>query len=152
VDDEDPNDEQIETDPDEEATIANTPNDNAHDTDTQELDNSNDINVISVKELMAVDTPDTELDTAHIMDQRYGHREHSHGLRPRRPRDFCHLHVILEETAMTQLSMNRGIKEFGDVGIAAVLNELQQLHDRGVLKPIDASSLTHEAENLHWHI
>jgi Reverse transcriptase (RNA-dependent DNA polymerase) len=78
------------------------------------------------------------------MDSRYGSRNHAHGLRPRRPRDFAHLHVILEETVMTQYSMNRGIKEFGEAGIEAVLQELQQLHDRGVLKPIDASSLSRE--------
>jgi hypothetical protein len=72
-------------------------------------------------------------DTADDMDQRYGQRDHSYGLRTRRPRDFGHLHIILEETVMTQFSMNRGIKEFGDAGIEAVLKELQQLHNRGVV-------------------
>jgi hypothetical protein len=76
------------------------------------------------------------------MDERYGPRNHTHGLRPRRPRDFSHLHTTLEETVMTQFNMHRGIKEFGDEGINAVLKELQQLHDRGVLKPVLASSLS----------
>jgi hypothetical protein len=72
---------------------------------------------------------------------------HSHGLRPWRPRDFSHLHVILEETVMTQFNMHRGIKEFGIDGVEAVLLELQQLHDSGVLKPVQASSIS--AEEIH---
>jgi hypothetical protein len=78
------------------------------------------------------------------MDERYGRRDHDHGLRPRRPRDCSHLHVVLEETVMTQFNIHRGIKEFGNDGVIAVLWELQQLHDRGVLRPVEASSLSYE--------
>ena len=45
---------------------------------------------------------------------------------------------------MTQHSMKQGIKEFGDAGVDAVLEELQQLHDRNVLEPTSANELTRE--------
>jgi hypothetical protein len=78
------------------------------------------------------------------MNSRYGEREHGHGQRPRRPRDFSHLHVVLEETVMTQFNMHRGNKDFGNESNEAVLKELKQLHDRCVLKPVFASSLSIE--------
>jgi len=43
---------------------------------------------------------------------------------------------------MTQLSMKKGFKMFGDAGIKAVLKELQQLHDQKVLAPKDVSTLS----------
>jgi hypothetical protein len=45
---------------------------------------------------------------------------------------------------MTQHSMKRGLKEFGDAGVEAVLKELQQLHDRKVLEPKNANHLTND--------
>jgi hypothetical protein len=42
------------------------------------------------------------------------------------------------------MSMKRGIEEFGDDGIEAILKELQQLHDRDVLEPCPVSNLTYE--------
>ena len=54
---------------------------------------------------------------------------------PRKPRDYDHVHATLAHTVMTQMSMKKGIKEFGDAGVDAVLVELQQLHDRDVLEP-----------------
>ncbi len=36
---------------------------------------------------------------------------------------------------MTQHSVKKGLKKFGDAGVNAVLKELQQLHDRKVLEP-----------------
>jgi hypothetical protein len=78
------------------------------------------------------------------MDQKKGPRTHSHGLRQRRPRAYGHLHTVLEEAVLTQFNMIRGIKEFGDLGTAAVLKELQQLHDRNALDPIDSVSLSSE--------
>jgi hypothetical protein len=47
---------------------------------------------------------------------------------------------------MTQHSMKKGIKLFGDAGIEAVLKELKQLHDRKVLEPTDATEMTKEAK------
>jgi hypothetical protein len=43
---------------------------------------------------------------------------------------------------MTQHSMKRGLKEFGDAGVEAVLKELQQLHDRKVLEPRSVNDMT----------
>jgi hypothetical protein len=42
------------------------------------------------------------------------------------------------------MNMTQGIKMFGDAGVAAVKSELQQLHDRKVMAPVMASSLTRE--------
>ena len=89
--------------------------------------------------------PEEEEENANLdaeMDQRYGIRTHAHNLRARKPRDYSHMHATLEETVMTQHSMKRGLKEFGDAGVEAVLKELQQLHDRKVLEPKNANHLT----------
>jgi hypothetical protein len=45
---------------------------------------------------------------------------------------------------MTQFNMHRWIKEFVNDGVEAILQELQQLHDCRVLRPVNASSLSHE--------
>jgi hypothetical protein len=69
------------------------------------------------------------------MDGQYGSRSGRHQLRPRKPRDYSHLHTVLEGTVMTKMNMKKGIKVFGQDGFDAVLKELQQLHDHGVLEP-----------------
>jgi hypothetical protein len=46
-----------------------------------------------------------------------------------KPQDYMHNHTGLEQTAMTQHGLKKGIKEFGDAGVEAVLSELKQLHD-----------------------
>jgi hypothetical protein len=45
---------------------------------------------------------------------------------------------------MTQYNLRQGIKTFGDQGKAAVLTELQQLHDRAVMNPVNKYDLTPE--------
>ena len=45
-----------------------------------------------------------------------------------------------EETA--QLSMKKGLKIFGEQGYAAVKKEMQQLHDRKVMQPINRKDLS----------
>jgi hypothetical protein len=87
---------------------------------------------------------DDEMGHINDFDDRYGPRTSVHNLKPRRPRDYSHLHTILEDTVMTQMLMKRGIKEFGNDGIDAVLLEFKQLHDRDVVEPHLASSLTIE--------
>ena len=82
------------------------------------------------------------------MDERYGPRSATYNLRPRKPRDYSHLHATLKQIAMTQYSLNKGLKEFGITGVQAVLNELQQLHDRNVLTPVFKSALTHAERKL----
>ena len=98
-----------------------------------------------------VDAAEKEPDTAATMDQRYGQRTSSHNLRARKPRDYGHMHTTLEHTVMTQFSMKQGIKEFGDAGVDAVLEELQQLHDRKVLEPRRATELTREEKRAALH-
>ena len=54
---------------------------------------------------------------------------------------------------MTQMSMKKGIKEFGDAGVDAVLRELKHLHDCNVLEPRPANELTtreEKREALHY--
>ena len=76
-----------------------------------------------------------------------------YNLRAQRPRDYSHLHVALEDTVMTQYSMKKGIKEFGEAGVDAVLKELKQLHDRKVLEPRQPETMTTREEKraaLHY--
>jgi hypothetical protein len=51
---------------------------------------------------------------------------------------------------MTQHSLKKGIKAFGNAGIEAVLKELQQLHDRKVLEPKNAATLTRMKRGLPY--
>ena len=76
------------------------------------------------------------------IDETYGARSGKYDLRPRRPRDYAHMHATLESTVMTQHNIKKDIKLFGDAGVNAVLKELQQLHDRKVLEPKDATKLS----------
>jgi hypothetical protein len=78
------------------------------------------------------------------MNERYGERQGAYDLRPRRPRDYEHLHSTLEEIAMTQYSVNTGLQIFGQDGVEAVLKELQQLHGRKVIQPVSISDLSAE--------
>ena len=87
---------------------------------------------------------DAHNDVADLMDERYGVRNSDYNLRPRRPRDYGHMHATLESIVMTQYNMKKGIKVFGEAGVDAVLKELQQLHDRKVLEPKDAAKLSAE--------
>jgi len=68
------------------------------------------------------------------------HRNSRYNLRLRRERDYSHLHVILESLVMTQYPMHKGIKVFGEAGSSAVLEEIQQLHERGVIEPRDSDN------------
>jgi Reverse transcriptase (RNA-dependent DNA polymerase) len=48
---------------------------------------------------------------------------------------------------MTQYSVKKGLKEFGKVGADAVIKEMTQLDERGVIEPCMASMLTHKEKN-----
>jgi hypothetical protein len=52
--------------------------------------------------------------------------------------------TTLEETIMTQYSMKKEIKLYGDPGVKAVLSKLQQLHQREVMVTVSANSLDTE--------
>jgi hypothetical protein len=80
--------------------------------------------------------------TLQAMETKYGARSHQHNLQPRKPRDYGHMHVILESIVMTQHSFKNGLKKFGDAGFQAILKELQQLHDRKVMEPKGLEEIT----------
>lgn len=81
-------------------------------------------------------------DVASEMDARYGARTSQYGLRPRKPRDYGHLHATLEHTVMTQMNMKKGLLKFEDAGVDAVMKELKQLDDRKILAPKTASEMS----------
>jgi len=85
--------------------------------------------------------PDPGADIGAEMDRIYGPRNNNYNLRPRRPRDYSHLHATLEHIALTQYSLKRGLAEFGSAGVEAVEKELQQLHERDVLIPVKGEVL-----------
>ena len=78
------------------------------------------------------------------MNARYGKCNGAYNLRPRRPRDYYHLHATLESIVMSQHLIKKEIKLYGNAGVQAVLTELQQLHNRNVLEPTDGSTLSHD--------
>jgi len=47
--------------------------------------------------------------------------------------------------------MHKGIRDFGDAGTAAVLEELQQLHERGLIEPRDSDKLSQTERPQHWN-
>jgi hypothetical protein len=51
---------------------------------------------------------------------------------------------------MTQYSMKKGIKVFGESGVNAVVEELQQLHDRKALDPKRKLSREDKKAALHY--
>ncbi len=69
-----------------------------------------------------------------VMDERYGRRLGKYNFRARKPRDYSHLHALLESIVMTQHSFRKGLRIFGEAGIDAVLKELTQLYDHEVIK------------------
>jgi hypothetical protein len=63
------------------------------------------------------------------------------------PRDSCsskNLTPELEAIALTQYTLKRGLKEFGDDGLTALGKEVQQLYTRKVSKPVNGDDLTNE--------
>jgi hypothetical protein len=81
---------------------------------------------------------DPEPNVEEEMDAAYGPRTGTYNLRPRRAPNFEHL--------FTQHSVNKGLKFFGDAGVAAVSKELQQLHDLKVIIPVDAKKSHHRGK------
>jgi hypothetical protein len=53
-----------------------------------------------------------------------------HGLRPRKPRDYSHMHshATVMHHVMTQYSLKKGLRKFQEVGESAVSKEMKQLH------------------------
>jgi hypothetical protein len=76
------------------------------------------------------------------LDKRYGARTTAYNLRPRRPRDYGHLHTTLECIMMTQHSLKKVLQLYGEDAVQAVLKELKQVHDRKVMTPKKLKSLS----------
>jgi hypothetical protein len=79
------------------------------------------------------------------MEAKYGTRTERYDLRPRKKPQynyFANSGVTEENLATPQMSMAQGIRMFGNDGIQAVKKELQQVHDRKVLKPRRRFELT----------
>jgi hypothetical protein len=127
-----------EFDPARDAPIAGVYNAEPH-AGTANNDNNTDGDTVGANEndepANGHDEDDQTNKIEQVMDAKYGPRQSEYDLRPRRPRNYSHLHATLEGIAMTQHSMKKGIKLFGQAGVDAVSKELQQLHDRKVLEP-----------------
>ena len=60
------------------------------------------------------------------------------------PNDYSHNLPELESVVMTQVNVKKGLKLFKERGVQAVSNEIKQMHDRNVMKPKAAATLTKE--------
>jgi hypothetical protein len=60
----------------------------------------------------------------------------TYGIRPKRARDYSHLHANVVHHAMTQSSLNRGLRKFREKGEKAVEKELGQLHMKETFSPV----------------
>jgi len=128
--------------------------DNDEDNDDDDDDNDDDeehAKIAGVRGNLAGVTEEKEEDFEQKMNTRYGTRTEEHNLRPRKPRDYGHIHTTLEHTCMTQHSVNKGLKVFGESGSEAVVAEMQQLHDRDVIEPKKSSMLTREEKHKALH-
>jgi hypothetical protein len=74
-----------------------------------------------------------------------------YGLRPRRARDYSHLHTNIVHHAMTQYSLNKGLRKFKVKGEQAVEKELEQLHLKETFAPVEVSNLTPRQKRRHWN-
>jgi hypothetical protein len=127
------------------------PEDNFHpDADIAGVDDDQDLLDQEIEDDVA-GVADEQADLDQQMEHQYGPRNNEYDLRPRRPRDYSHLHATLEHTVMTQYSMKKGIKLFGSDGVDAVLQELKQLHDRDVIQPVHAKALSSEDRRNALH-
>jgi hypothetical protein len=76
------------------------------------------------------------------MEARNGPRTQAHDLWPRRPRNYNHLYAMTTGVALTQMSMKKGLATFREPGKEAVAAKLRQLHERGVMIPLDSEKLS----------
>jgi hypothetical protein len=66
----------------------------------------------------------------------------TYGIRPKRARDYSHLHANVVHRAMTQYSLNRGLRKFREKGEKAVEKELGQLHMKETFSPVQVKDLS----------
>jgi hypothetical protein len=72
-----------------------------------------------------------------------------HGLRPRKSRDYSHMHshATIMHHAMTQYSLKKGLRKFQKVGEEAVSKELKQLHMRETFTPQHSDDLSNSQKH-----
>jgi hypothetical protein len=93
------------------------------------------------------DTKANDEDVKRDMDTRYGERSGRHDLRPRRKPTDKYNTATLEHFAMTQYSVKKGLRLFGEAGKEAVYSEMLQLHEMDVVEPKKANMLTREEKS-----
>jgi hypothetical protein len=152
VDADEPEEPEDETDAGETTGVdADEPEDEPNDGETTGVDTEAQIGETTGVDADAdADAHDTGFDDQgqleRDMEARYGPRTERYNMRQRKQRDYSHLFATegTEEApvATPQMSMKRGLKEFGDDGVAAVKSEMLQLHDRKVMAPKHATDLT----------
>jgi hypothetical protein len=118
--------------------------DNAGTNDTNEDNDDNEDKDDNYNDNENEPTANAQVSMEEAMDTQYGKRGTNPNLHPRHTHDYGHLHATLEGIMMSQYNMKKGIKLFGQDGVNAVLSKLSQLHDRSVLDPKDAKTLSQE--------
>jgi hypothetical protein len=93
------------------------------------------------------DSDDEEGDYEAAMNWRYGEQTGAYDLHPCKPRDYSHRHTDLEHTAFTQYNVKKGLKIFGEASAKAVVTEMKQLHNRGMIEPKLVNMLTREEKH-----
>jgi hypothetical protein len=81
------------------------------------------------------------------METKYGTLNNQHNLQPRKPRNYGHMHATLESIFMTQHSVKKGLKVFGEASTQAVLEEQQQCHDHKAMEPIQKAQAISQERN-----
>ncbi len=91
------------------------------------------------------------------MDEKYGARKHGFGLLPRKkpnygvkeakPSDYDKTHPNL----LTQYSIKKVLRIFGEKGADAVVKDMEQLDQRDVIEPKLADMLTRKGKKMRWN-
>lgn len=85
-----------------------------------------------------------ETNIEQAMDEQYGARTGRYDLRPRRRREYSHMHANKGSLTTPQMNIRQGIKMIGEEGMQGVKKELVQLLDRTVISPRQSTDLTPE--------
>ena len=136
-------DESLEMTESEENETSSIQQDNIHPTENktlfvQESIPNNESDTTEEDEIVQESIPNNESNTTEedeirkedvedYMNEKYGKRNHTFDLRPRRMRSYKHF--------FTQMGFKAGVKKFGSAGEEAVLNEFFQLNDYDCLEP-----------------
>jgi hypothetical protein len=90
------------------------------------------------------DEPDEEIpdDEVYHPDTMAPSVQSTYGLRPKRARDYIHLHANVVHHAMTQYSLNKGLRKFREKGEKTVEKELGQLHMKETFSPVQVKDLS----------